>query len=178
MSWYGKNESEPDTESIREAMRLAWKDHHHARDQTWKGVQIVAVLVAGMITVDIQFANVWATVLAGVPVIVAAIFGYLITVNHRKLERRKFIHIMNCEERLGLHKDDIIPYDPKDGSLDKKDPYIKNGAVSIPELYRPIEILNPIKQNTSLFIARIHWAMIAFSLIFIAFRWLIHLEYL
>ncbi len=178
MSWYGKNTNEPEAESIREAMRLAWKDHHHARDQTWKGVQIVAVLGAGMITVDIQFANFWATIVAGILVIIAAIFGLLITINHRKLERRKFIHIMNCEELLGLHKDNIIPFDSKDSSLGNKHEYIQYSAVSVPELYGLRDIFKLKKQNTSLFIARIHCAIIIFSLIFISVRLLIHVGYL
>ena len=36
-------------------------------------------------------------------------FGLWVTKNHRVLERREFIHIMNCEEWLGLHQDRLIP---------------------------------------------------------------------
>ncbi len=42
-------------ESIRLAMDQAWRDHHHARDQTWKALQIVVVLGAGLVTVDFNF---------------------------------------------------------------------------------------------------------------------------
>ena len=66
---------ELEQESIRLAMDQAWRDHHHARDQTWKAVQIEAVLAAGIVGVDFQLGNVGATIAAGVLVIIAAIFG-------------------------------------------------------------------------------------------------------
>ena len=42
----------PDNETVRLAMELAWRDHHHARDQTWKaekvlGAELIALVVAG-----------------------------------------------------------------------------------------------------------------------------------
>lgn len=97
---------DPENESIRFAMSLAWKDHRHARDQTWRALSMVAVLGAGLAAVDIKYSNLIATTGAGVLVLMGAIFGLWITKNHRNLERRKFIHIMNCEEMLGLHRDD------------------------------------------------------------------------
>jgi len=90
-------------------MELAWRDHHHARDQTWKAVQIVAVLGAGLVTVDAQFGNPVATDAAAILVVLVAFFGILISLHHRKLECRKFVHLMNCEEHLGLRRKDLIP---------------------------------------------------------------------
>src|SRR5260370_20553650 len=95
----------PDKESVRLAMDLAWRDHHHAREQTWKAVQIEAALAAGLIGVDWQIRSVPATIAAGVLVVMSAIFGVLISLHHRKLEVRKFTHIVNCEEFFGLHRD-------------------------------------------------------------------------
>ncbi|MBW2737280.1 MAG: hypothetical protein JRE64_00235, partial [Deltaproteobacteria bacterium] len=46
--------NDPDKESVIAAMDQAWRDHHHARDQTWKALQIEAVLGAGLVTVDAQ----------------------------------------------------------------------------------------------------------------------------
>ena len=65
----------PTEESIRTAMELAWRDHHHARDQTWKTVQIVAVLGAGLLSMDLVNKNLIATAFASVLVIIAAAFG-------------------------------------------------------------------------------------------------------
>ena len=59
----------PDNETVRLAMELAWRDHHHARDQTWKAVQMEAVLGAGLVTVDAQFGNTIATFAAATLVV-------------------------------------------------------------------------------------------------------------
>ena len=115
-----RNGQKPSDESLMKAMELAWRDHHHARDQTWKTVQIVAVLGAGLLSIDFAYENLIATRFAAILVILAAAFGVGITWNHRKLEIRKFIHIMNCEELLGLHRDDIIPLDAGDDSMKEK----------------------------------------------------------
>ena len=37
-------EQPPSPESIRTAMSLAWSDHHHMREQTWKALQMEFVL--------------------------------------------------------------------------------------------------------------------------------------
>ena len=103
------NNCKPTIDSLRMAMEFAWHDHHYARDQTWRTVQMVAVLAAGLVTVDFAHQNILATSLAGILVIVAGAFSVGITWNHRTLEIRKFVHPMNCEELLGLHQGDIIP---------------------------------------------------------------------
>ena len=69
-------------ESVRLAMDQAWKDHHHARDQTWKAVQMVAVLLVGLITIEFKYHNLIATSIAGLIVIVATISAILIANNH------------------------------------------------------------------------------------------------
>ena len=108
-----KDKETPTENILLKAMELAWKDHHHARDQTWKSLQIVAIFGAGMLTISINDKGYLATICSSILVIIAAIFGILVTWNHRTLERRKFIHLMNCEELLGLHRNDLIPLDPE-----------------------------------------------------------------
>ncbi|MBI5374011.1 MAG: hypothetical protein HZA77_01140 [Candidatus Schekmanbacteria bacterium] len=161
----------PSEEILLKAMELAWKDHHHARDQTWKTVQMVAVLGAGLLTIDLQYKSLLATALAALLVVLASAVGVGITWNHRKLERRKFIHLMNCEELLGLHRDDIIPLACNDDSMKNKSDLVKDSAVSVPKKYKFIDVINPFKQNTSLFILRIHLAIMVFALLIIFLRW-------
>jgi len=144
-------------------MELAWQDHHHARDQTWKTVQIVAVLGAGLLTVDSEYENAVATTFAAVLVIVASVFGVGITWNHRKLEIRKFIHLMNCEELLGLHRDDIIPLFSNPQEMKEKSERVQDGAVAVPHHFKPLDVLNLKKHSTALFILRIHLAIMAFA---------------
>jgi hypothetical protein len=150
----------PDNETVRLAMELAWRDHHHARDQTWKAVQMEAVLGAGLVTVDAQFANVVATSAASILVVSTAIFGILISLQHRRLELRKFIHIMNCEEYLGLRRKNLIPSYDDD----------KEGGVKRPVLFSFWAVFNPWQWSTAIFILRMHIAIILFAIIVFATR--------
>ena len=163
----------PSEESLLKAMELAWKDHHHARDQTWKTVQIVAVLGAGLLTIDLQYKDLLATSLSALLVLISGGVGVGITWNHRKLERRKFIHLMNCEELLGLHRDDVIPLRRGDNWAKGKSDLVKDGAVSVPQVHSAWSIINPFKHNTSLFIVRMHFAIMAFTLLIVFLRWYI-----
>ena len=160
----------PEPESIRLAMDQAWRDHHHARDQTWKALQMVVVLGAGLVTIDFKFTSLIATFSSALLVYLASYTGIEITLNHRKLERRKFIHIMNCEDWLGLHRDELIPFDPDDGSIGQKAEKVRDSAVKIPQMITKYDIINFAKQNTSLFLLRMHIAVIGFSTIIVLSR--------
>jgi len=163
-------DDKPTEESVRTAMDQAWRDHHHARDQTWRALQMEAVLGAGLVTVDVQFHDVVATTCAGILAVLAALSGFLISLHHRKLERRKFIHIINAEEWLGLHRDDLIPKKATHPGDDKRSDIVKDAAVSAPERLRIREIVNPFRQNTAVFIMRMHLAIMAFAVLMIALR--------
>jgi len=146
--------------TVRLAMDLAWRDHHHARDQTWKAVQIVAVLGAGLVTVDAQFGNPIATVAAAILVVLAAFFGILISLHHRELECRKFVHLMNCEEYLGLRRKDLIPSYEDD----------KIGGVMRPQTFSFWAVFNPRHGSTAIFILRMHLAIMLFAIIVLVTR--------
>ena len=153
------SDEHPQPESVRAAMNAAWRDHHHARDQTWRSLQMVAVLGAGMVSVDVGYGSIVATAAAGVLVVLAAIFGIWITKNHRILERRKFIHIMNCEEWLGLHRDNLIPLKSHhDGKEEEASCKVQDGWVDLPPPFSFWQVFNPWKHNTSLFIMRLYFA--------------------
>lgn len=151
---------DPDSETVRLALQLAWQDLHHARDQTWRAVQIEAVLGAGLVTVDTQFRNPAATLATATLVIVAASFGVLISLHHRKLARRKFNHIDHFEEYLHLHRKDLIPSYTDD----------KIGGVRPPENLSFWAVLNPRQQSTSIFILRMHIAIMVFAVIMLMHR--------
>jgi len=162
----------PSDESIRKAMELAWTDHHHARNQTWKTVQMVAVLGAGLLTIDFKYENFWATLSAAILVIVISVFGIFITWHHRKLERRKFIHIMNCEEMLRLHRDDLIPLHPGDDSIKSKPIEVQDSAVKVPEKFNIWDVVSFCKHNTALFILRMHCAILVFAILIVIMRYI------
>lgn len=174
----------PSEESLRHATELAWRDRRHARDQTWKALQIEAVIGAGLVTVDAQFKDVWATVFAAALVIVAAVFGIMISFNHRKHERRKLLHILNCEERLGLHQHNLIPLASrmaeyrrllagqveKQEDLDEAMAIVEDGAVVLPSKFSFWSVIHLGRHNTALFIVRMHIAVIFFAVLMIIFR--------
>jgi hypothetical protein len=143
-----------DVDSIRLAMDLAWRDHHHMREQTWRALQIEAALAVGLVGVDWQIQNVYVTIAAGILVVVAALFGVLITLHHRKGEIRKFTHIVNCEEALGLHREDLLPPD----------------TTKLPRSLKFIDALNPWVQSTSVFILRMHIAILTFAILYVVGR--------
>lgn len=139
-------------------MDLAWRDHHHMREQTWRALQIEAALAVGLVGVDWQIQNVYVTVAAGILVVIASTFGILITLHHRKGEIRKFTHIVNCEEALGLHRKDLLP----------------PGTTNIPTPLRFIDAFNPRIQNTSAFILRMHIAVLVFAALYLAGRIMVY----
>lgn len=143
----------PDFESIRLAMDEAWRDHHHARDQTWKAVQMEAVVAAGLLSVDVQYHSRIASTALAALVILTACFGILISLHHRRLEITKMTHILNCEEALGLHRPDLIC------------------GVTKPKPLRLRDVLKPSVRNTAAFILRIHFAILLFALVVAAARW-------
>jgi hypothetical protein len=143
----------PQPESIRQAMDEAWRDHHHARDQTWKAAQMEAVLAAGLVTLDVQFHSVVATSLMGMLVVLSAVCGILISLHHRGVERRKFEHILNCEEALGLHRPNLI------------------SGVKLPDKLRLRDAFIPSVNNTVVFIIRLHLAILFFALVVTGARW-------
>ena len=144
----------PDKESIRLAMELAWRDHHHARDQTWKALQSEVALAVGLIGINWQIQNIYATALVGIIVLIAPYLGVLISLHHRKLEIRKFTHIINCEEALGLHRDDLLP----------------KATTQVPLPLRVTDVFRISVRNTAGFILRMHFAVGVFAAIFVITR--------
>jgi hypothetical protein len=175
----------PDPENLRAAMEAAWRDHHHARDQTWKLLAMVALLAAGLVVLDGRFANFWLTLCAGVLVAIAAACAAGVTLNHRKLERRKFIHIANCEELLGLHRDDVIPlsktgreeygvssegYEKRTSRAVRTD-LLNDSEVQLPPRLSLGKAFSPRVNNTGVFILRMHLAIIVFAALLVFARW-------
>ena len=140
-------------QSIISAMELAWRDHHHARDQTWKALQIEFAIAAAVVGINWAITSITLGLASGILLFITTLCGVQITLRHRnRVELTKFRHIMNCEETLGLRKD---------GLIDK---------VKSPEKIKFIEAFLPWKGNTALFILRMHIAILLFSALFIIWR--------
>ena len=128
-------------------MELAWKDHHHARNQTWEALKIESLLAIALIGIDTtKIFSLAIPYIGSLLLFLLSISGIMITLHHRDLERRKFRHIMHCEEALGLRK------------------YID--GVKPPSPIYIWDIFLFWKSNTILFIMRMHFALIIISLLF------------
>jgi len=139
----------PEPESIRVAMDQAWRDHHHVRNQTWRTILVDLALAAGMVAVGVQFDSPAPAVAAGVLLVLCAMCGIGITLQHRQVEIRKFTHIMNCEEALGLHTPNLI------------------ADVKLPGPFTFWDALKFWKTNTLLFILRMHIAIALFGILYV-----------
>ncbi len=155
--------AELDQQSVRVALQLAWEDYRHTREQTWKTVQILAVLGAGLVTVDAQCHSLGPTLLAGTLVLVAGAFGVLISIAQRKAECRKHVHIRNFERVLGLDRADLVP----DQS---KDVLSVQGGVALPSMLSFWQAFDPRIQNTAVFILRMQITIVLFAAILMVGR--------
>jgi hypothetical protein len=107
----------PETESNRAVLVAVleneWQDHFNTRKQTWKTLDIDAVLVVALIGISWQLHNNVATSLVAALLMLTAFFGACITIHHRDVEVRKLTHIRDIEDELGVMKfliDTKIPY--------------------------------------------------------------------
>ena len=135
--------------SIEKAMECAWRDHHHARDQTWKSLQVEAILAAAIIGVNftsIEERLPYLPLIGSILIVFLSFSGLMIATHHRELERRKFRHIMHCEDALGIRS------------------YIDN--VDLPRSIFIWEVFFIWKSNTVLFIMRMHFIILLFAVWF------------
>jgi hypothetical protein len=142
----------PSEDALLTVLRMEWQDHIQTRSQTWKTLQIEAILAVGLVGISGQLENPWATAIFAIAVVVAAVMGCLVTLRHRNdTERRKFTHILNIEEELGMHTPDLLP------------------NVAVPNRMTFTDAFRPWKSNTSLFILRMHIAILVFGLVYAAY---------
>jgi disulfide bond formation protein DsbB len=149
------SKDEQNDEILRHALRIEWDDHFQTRKQTWKTLEIAAILLAGFIVVDWRFQNLWLMSVLAVLLLYTSISGVVVSWHHRKAQIRKFQHIDRLEEALGLHKP---------GLLDDVRP---------PRPFRPLDVLNLPKMSTPLFILRMHLAFLVFLAVYVIARFTI-----
>jgi len=133
-------------------LELEWNDHIQTRSQTWRTIEIEALIAVGVVGADIQFRSVLVTAILGAILIVATLVGVGITFHHRNtVEVQKFTHIIELERRLGAIPD-VFP------------------SVSTPARVRLADAFNLRKNNTSLFILRMHVFIGVFGVVYVAAR--------
>ncbi len=142
-----KQELSPD--NLIKLMEFQWQDHFQTRAQTWKSLQIAAILAVALIGMDWKIDKPIATGVASSLLFFVAVFGMLITIRHRNnVERLKFRLLGELGVQLGIN-------DPK---------------LSIPDKISWWQVFVVWKSNTSLFILRMHFILLIFSVSLFVFR--------
>lgn len=146
------NQNDRDKETLRRALDIEWRDHFQTRRQTWKTLEVTALLLLAFVIADRNLENTAAVATLGVLVAGVSITGLWVTVHHRRAQIRKFTHIDRLEESLGLHKT---------GLLDDVHP---------PARFDWVHILDPRRINTPLFVLRAHFLILLFLVVYGAAR--------
>jgi len=147
----------PEPESVRVRLQIAWQDHHHARDQSWKTLQFVILIFIALVGVDLQLENLLVTKIAGIVTILIAVSGCQITYHHRNtVQIREFNIINRLQEHLGLMSEDLV--------------WDIDGEIEAPGPITVLDIINPFRSNTPLFLIRVYIAVSILTAIIIFYR--------
>ena len=147
----------PSEESLQKMLEIQWQDHFQTRTQTWKALEITALIAIALVGLDLRFSSPILTVGVAILLLVIAQFGIQITLKHRQVERTKFLIIASLEKELGL------------GKLEKQ---FAEGSVHLtpPEPLSWQSIFQIRKSNNPLFIMRMHFAIQLFALVYLVLR--------
>ena len=146
-----KAEKAPQNQSestLLKLLEIQWQDHFQTRTQTWKTLEISALLAVALVGIDWRLGSPLITIIAASLLVLVTHFGIQITLRHRKVEENKFRIITSLEEQLGLQ--DLINKPP--------------APISWWSIFR-------IKQsNTPLFILRMHFVIQLFAIAYLVVR--------
>jgi len=92
----------PSEETLRKMIEMEWLDHFQTRKQTWKALEITALLAVALVGLDWRVGEPIVTTGAAILLLIMAQFGIQITQKHRAVERRCFRLIIGYEEELGI----------------------------------------------------------------------------
>jgi hypothetical protein len=175
----------PGKSSVRLAMDHARRDLHNTRKQSWNTLLVIIVIGAGLLLVDRKYENLYATLCVAILTIIAGTSGAFVSWKLQIRERKKIIHILNCEQFLGLHRNDLIPFADKkllkgneESNIQKKGKKLKTEAemividsyVKIPVKLKFRDIIRPLRHNASLFIVRMQLIVVFFAFVILALR--------
>jgi len=83
-------------------IEMEWLDHFQTRNQTWKALEITALLAVALVGLDWRVGDPIITTGAAILLVIVAQFGIQITLKHRAVERRCFRLIIEYEKQLGI----------------------------------------------------------------------------
>jgi disulfide bond formation protein DsbB len=142
----------PSEETLRHQLEIQWKDHFQTRRQTWKALQINALLLLALIIAAFNSTDPWLLISLGIVYIISALAGVSVTIHHRKVEIQKFQFIYMLEEKLLLHQSGYM-----------------SGIVK-PSEFKWKNIFNLKRLSTPTFILMMHILLFIFAFIYIILR--------
>ncbi len=141
-------ENKENRDALLKLLEIQWQDHFQTRTQTWKGLEISVLLAVALVGLDWQIDHPAITCIASALLAVVALSGMQITLRHRNsVEVKKFIIINELERKLLLDDNHVLP-----GKITWLDIFIIK------------------KSNTSLFILRMQFILLVFSVTYLFYR--------
>ncbi len=143
-------ESKKPTEAaLMKLLDIQWQDHFQTRSQTWKALEITALISIALVGLDWQIDNRLVTVAAASLLAIVSLFGMQITLRHRnKAEITNFIIIQSVSKELALD----------------------DSKLELPKPIRWWDIFLFWKSNTSLFILRMQFVILLFAIFYLLLR--------
>ncbi len=136
----------PSEKSLHVMLDLLWNDLFHVRGQTWRMLEIEAILVLIFIFTDYSLGNQISTTLFGCIAVIGSASGLKATIHHRKTQIRILTNINNVENELGLIRSGLID------------------NLSIPTEILLFDAFNIRNNSTPIFIIRMHFALLFLSI--------------
>ena len=144
----GEESKKATEEALLKQLDLQWQDHFQTRSQTWKALEVSALVAAALVGLEWQIGGGVTIVVAGLLVLVA-LFGMQITLRHRNVvEITKFKRITVIERQLRVD-------DP---------------SLGLPQPMRWWHVFLIKKSSTSLFIMRMQFVILLFAVGYLVVR--------
>lgn len=140
--------SEMKQDALLKLLETEWQDHFQTRGQTWKALEIAALLSVAIVGIQWQAPLILVKIVSSILLIGVSLFGMQITFKHRNsVEVAKFTMISEIEKRLNF----------------------KASGLGVPRRIALIDIFKFWKSNTSLFLLRMQGIILILGVIILAY---------
>lgn len=137
-----------DQDALLKLFETEWQDHFQTRGQTWKALEIAALLTVAIVGVQWQAQLALVKIASSVLLIGVSLFGMQITFRHRNfVEKTKFTIISEIEKHINFKATDL----------------------GIPKSITLLDIIKVWKSNTSLFLLRMQGIILILGIIMLAY---------
>ncbi len=140
--------SKMDKAGLLKLFETEWQDHFQTRSQTWRALEIAALLTVAIVGIQWKATHPLVGVISSVLLIGVSLFGMQITFRHRNsVEVTKFSVITEIEKHLNFEA----------------------SGLGIPKPISVIDIIRFWKANTSLFLLRMQGIILLLGIVMLVF---------